>query len=203
MKTYSISELARSFGLSRSTLLYYDRINLLRTHKRTVSGYRRYTQQDYHMLERICIFRGAGLALADVQKLLSCSAAPSAEILEKRLGELEEQILLLRGQQQSIVAMLKEMNRGTYGPIVDKTMWIKILEAAGMDESAMAKWHGEFERRAPEGHFDFLLSLGIPKDEAQQIQEWSREIGSVGDSAKSPTFQAELMMNDESVEQGK
>jgi DNA-binding transcriptional MerR regulator len=168
--------LARLFGLSRSTLLYYDRIDLLRARERTVAGYRRYTQREYHILKRICMFRGAGLALADVQKLLSCSAAPSVEILEKRLRDLEDQILLLRGQQHSIIAMLKEMNSGTYGPIVDKNMWVKILEAAGMDESSMAKWHGEFESRAPKAHFDFLLSLGIPKDEARQIQEWSREI---------------------------
>ena len=125
------------------------------------------------------MFRGAGLALADVQKLLSGSAAPSVEILEKRLQELEGQILLLRGQQHAIVALLKEMNSGTYGPIVDKNMWVKILEAAGMDESAMAKWHAEFESRAPKAHFDFLLSLGIPDDEARQIQEWSREIQSI------------------------
>lgn len=125
------------------------------------------------------MFRGAGLALADVRNLLSGSAAPSAEILEKRLQELEGQILLLRGQQHSIIAMLKEMNRGTYGPIVDKNMWIKILEAAGMDASSMAKWHAEFESRAPKAHFDFLLSLGIPEDEARQIQVWSREIKSI------------------------
>jgi DNA-binding transcriptional MerR regulator len=179
MNTYSISQLACLFGLSRSTLLYYDRIGLLRAPERTAAGYRRFTQHEYHILERICMFRGAGLALADVQKLLSGSTVPSVEILEKRFRELEGQILLLRGQQHSIVALLKEMNSGTYVPIVDKNMWVKILEAAGMDESSMAKWHAEFESRAPKAHFDFLLSLGIPEDEARQIQEWSRGITSI------------------------
>jgi MerR family transcriptional regulator, thiopeptide resistance regulator len=179
MNTYSISQLARSFGLSRSTLLYYDRIGLLRAPERTTAGYRCFTQREYHILERICMFRRAGLALADVRKLISNTTVPSVGILEKRLRELEGQIVFLRGQQHSIVAMLKEMNSGTYGPIVDKNMWVKILEAAGMDELSMAKWHAEFESRAPVAHFDFLLSIGIPEDEARQIQEWSRGIKSM------------------------
>ena len=174
MKTYSISQLARSFGLSRSTLLYYDRIGLLRAPERTAAGYRLYTQNEFSRLQRICIFRSAGLPLADVQKLLSSSAAPSVKILESRLQDLEHQILSLRVQQHSIIAMLKKMKRGTFKTVVDKTMWVGMMEAAGMDESSMAKWHAEFESRAPKAHKDFLLSLGISAHEVRKIQEGSR-----------------------------
>lgn len=41
----------------------------------------------------------------------------------------------------------------------------------------MKRWHAEFKSRATESHYEFLLSLGIPEDEAQQIQTWSRESG--------------------------
>ncbi len=174
MKTFSISQLARSFGLSRSTLLYYDRIGLLHAPERTAAGYRLYTQEEYNRLERISIFRSAGLPLGDIQKLLSGGDVPSVKILEKRLQELETQILFFRGQQHLIIAMLKKMTNGAYGPIVDKEMWINMMEAAGMDESAMARWHAEFEQRASTAHKDFLMSLGIPEKDARQIQEWSR-----------------------------
>ena len=176
MKTYSISQLARSFGLSRSTLLYYDRIGLLRAPQRTAAGYRRYTEHEYSRLERICMFRSTGMPLADVRKLLSGESAPGVRILEKRLRELESRILCLRKQQHLITAMLKNMTDEVYGPVVDKKMWVKMMETAGMDESAMAIWHAEFECRAPEAHYEFLLSLGIPADEARQIREWSREV---------------------------
>ena len=176
MKTYAISQLARSFGLSRSTLLYYDRIGLLQAPERTAAGYRLYTEREYRRLERICLFRGAGLPLADVQKLLADDAAPSAKILEKRLRDLEGQMINLRGQQQLIISMLKTITGGSYAPVMDKKMWVDILTAAGMDEPAMAKWHAEFESRAPEAHNDFLLSLGIPEDKVRRIREWSREI---------------------------
>jgi DNA-binding transcriptional MerR regulator len=175
LKTYSISKLARSFGLSRSTLLYYDRIGLLCAPERTSAGYRVYTQNEFNRLERICIFRGAGLSLGDVRELLSSGAAPSVRILENRLQELEDQIILLRDQQQAIIAMLKKMSNFNSKPIVDKKMWVQMMEAAGMDESSMARWHAEFEHRAPKAHKEFLISLGIPKDEARKIQEWSKK----------------------------
>jgi len=174
MKTYSISQLARSFGLSRSTLLYYDRIGLLCAFERTSAGYRVYTQNEFNRLERISIFRNAGLSLEDVRELLSSGAAPSVKILENRIQDIEDQILFLRGQQHAIIAMLKKMTDGSFKLIVDKKMWVKMMEAAGMDESSMAKWHTEFEHNAPKAHKEFLMSLGIPKDEVRKIQEWSR-----------------------------
>lgn len=161
--------------MSRSTLLYYDRIGLLCASERTSAGYRVYTQNEFNRLERICIFRSAGLSLEDVRELLSSGTAPSVKILEHRMQDLEDQILFLRGQQHAIIAMLKKMTNGSFKPIIDKKMWVKMMEAAGIDKSSMAKWHAEFEHRAPKAHKDFLMSLGIPKAEIRKIQEWSRE----------------------------
>lgn len=175
MKTYSISQLAEQFGLSRSTLLYYDRIGLLRAPKRTLADYRLYTEREYERLERICTLRSTGLPLSDIKTLLAGDTAPSVRILENRLKEMEEQIISLRTQQHTIVAMLRELTRVNYGTVLDKPMWITMLKAAGMDEPAMIKWHAEFEARAPKAHHDFLLSLGIPEKEAQAIREHSHK----------------------------
>ncbi|MCP3944554.1 MAG: MerR family transcriptional regulator [Desulfobacteraceae bacterium] len=176
MKTYSISTLAKSFGLSRSALLYYDRIGLLKAPERSPAGYRIYTEDEYKKLEHICIFRDAGLPLADVKKLLADDAAPGAGILEKRLFELGNQILQLRNQQHLIISMLKNMTGKTYSPVIDKKTWVMMLEKAGMDEAAMERWHAEFERCSPKAHHELLLSLGIPENEAKQIRQWSRKM---------------------------
>ena len=122
------------------------------------------------------MFRGAGLSLADVQKMLSGDSAPSVKVLEKRMQELGDEILFLRNQQHSIAAMLKNMTSGKFAPVIDKEMWVEMLKSAGMDEAAMKTWHAEFESRAPEAHHEFLLSLGIPESEARHIQEWSRYV---------------------------
>lgn len=166
--------MARKFGLSRSTLLYYDRIGLLQAFERTAAGYRRYSANDCKKLERICLFRHAGLPLAEIQKLLAANSEPSVKVLEKRLRELGEEILHLRGQQHMIIAMLKNMTDHAFRPAIDKQIWVEMMVSAGMDEEAMKAWHIEFERRAPEAHYEFMLSIGIPEIEARRIQEWSR-----------------------------
>lgn len=176
MPTYTISQLAREFGLSRSALLYYDRIGLLKASRRSVAGYRIYTQADHARLEQICLFRDAGLSLADVKALLSSDKAPGVKILERRLREIGEQILGLKNQQRIITAMLKKMTAERFEPVVDKKMWVSMLEAAGMDEAAMVRWHAQFEQLAPMAHYDFLRQLGIPKHEARRIQAWARDM---------------------------
>ncbi len=180
MPTYTISQLAKAFGLSRSTLLYYDRIGLLKASSRSAAGYRIYTQSDRKRLEQICMFRNAGLCLADVKRLLATDDAPGAVILERRLREIGDQISSLRNQQRVITAMLKTMTTGHFDPIPDKDMWVSMLAAAGMDEAAMARWHAKFEELAPAAHHDLLRQLGIPEHEARQIQAWSREKESAG-----------------------
>ena len=176
MQTYTISQLAREFGLSRSALLYYDRIGLLKASHRSAAGYRIYTQADRARLKQVCLYRNAGLSLADVQQLLATDEVPGIKILERRLREIGEQILGLRNQQRLITAMLKKMSGGSFEPVVDKKMWVSMLEAAGMDEAAMARWHAQFEQLAPMAHYDLLRQLGIPDREVRRIQAWAREM---------------------------
>ena len=70
--------------------------------------------------------------------------------------------------------MLRQVASGKHPPIVNVELWVEMLDAAGMDEDARRRWHAEFERRAPEGHQEFLLSLGIPADEVERGRRWSR-----------------------------
>ena len=174
MKTYSISRIARACGLSRSTLLYYDRLGLLRPSGRTGSGYRYYTDADIRRLERIRHFRQAGLTLREIRAVLSSGGRPGAKLLERRLRETAENMVGLQNQQRLLAGMLRRVASGKRPSSVDKKLWVEMLRAAGMDQNAMNRWHAEFERRAPEGHQQFLLSLGIPPDEAARIRSLSQ-----------------------------
>jgi DNA-binding transcriptional MerR regulator len=174
MKTYSISQIARACGLSRSTLLYYDRLGLLRAAGRTGSGYRYYTEKDLGTLRRIGHFREAGLSLREIRSVLATGGKPGTRLVEKRLQETAESIVGLKNRQRLLAGMLRRVASGKRPPCVDKQMWVEMLRAAGMDEKAMDRWHTEFERRAPEGHEEFLLSLGIPVQEAARIRRLSQ-----------------------------
>ncbi|MDA8123888.1 MAG: MerR family transcriptional regulator [Deltaproteobacteria bacterium] len=175
LSAYTISRLGRLFGLSRSTLLYYDRIGLLKPTGRTRAGYRCYAEKDRHRLERICGFRRAGIALAEIPALIDSDEKPAAAILERRFHEIGEEIIALKTQQTLLSRMLKGMAAGNFPPALDKAMWVAMLRAAGMDDRAMERWHIEFEARAPEAHGNFLSSLGIPETEVQEIRKGSRQ----------------------------
>lgn len=175
MKTYSISELARACGLSRSTLLYYDRLGLLKPAGRTGSSYRYYTDAEQRNLERIGYFRQAGLTLKQIRAVLSSGGRPGTRLLEERLRQTTENIVGLKNQQRLLVRMLRQVASGKPPLTVDVGLWVKMLRAAGMNEDGMHRWHSEFERRAPHGHEEFLLSLGLPPHEVEEVRRLSRE----------------------------
>jgi DNA-binding transcriptional MerR regulator len=174
MRTYSISKLGRACGLSRSTLLYYDRLGLLKPSGRTGSGYRYYTDADQRRLERIRHFREAGLSVKEIRAVLSSGGKPGTKLLETCLRETTQKIVGVKNQQRLLAGMLRQVASGKHPPIVDVELWVEMLDAAGMDEDARRRWHAEFERRAPEGHQEFHLSLGIPADEVERGRRWSR-----------------------------
>jgi DNA-binding transcriptional MerR regulator len=178
MKQLSISKLGEKFGLSRSTLLYYDRIRLLPPSGRTGSAYRYYTERDVRRLERICQFRQAGLPLKDIREVLNTGGKPGARMLEKQLRETSETVLSLRNKQRVLAGMLRKVNKIGAPTPVNKTLWVEMLRAAGMDDEAMARWHQEFEQRSPEGHEEFLISLGISRQETARIRAWARQLQS-------------------------
>ena len=177
MKTtpVTISQLAKQFGLSRSTLLYYDSIGLLRPSGRSSANCRIYTPDDAHRLEQICLYRQMGLALEDIGKALQAPNNKVTSILEKRLAELDKEIRCLRGQQQVILQVLKDETIGKRIPVLNKDRWMDLLRAAGLDKEGMQKWHREFEHRFPQSHQEFLEGLGIPRGEIRNIRRWSRE----------------------------
>ena len=183
---WTISRLAKRFGLSRSTLLYYDSIGLLRPSRRTAAGYRVYVEADARRMERIEIFRRTGLPLAKIRALVDASEGSGLPAsLELRLREIDDEIGKLRVQQRVTLDLLGRVGvkKGTRS--LDKAAWVAILRASGMDEAEMTRWHVEFERLAPAAHQDFLESLGIGDEEIARIRGWSREgAGEEGTTAK-------------------
>jgi MerR family transcriptional regulator, thiopeptide resistance regulator len=173
MAEYRISRLARMFGLSRSTLLYYDRIGLLRPSGRSRANYRIYNDADRFRLEKICRYRRTGMSLEAIADILAAPRRQTAKALERRLDALNGEIQTLRMQQQVIVDLLKDRRLLAGARVLDKQRWVSILRSAGLDDAAMRQWHRAFERMSPEAHQDFLESLGIEAAEIADIRAWS------------------------------
>jgi DNA-binding transcriptional MerR regulator len=170
----TIGQLAKKYSLSRSTLIYYDKLGVLSPSGRSYSNYRLYSEGDRKRLDRIMLFRSAGLSLETISQLLGREGGEVATALEQRLSSLNDEIQALRNQQKVILSLLKNTGAEHGARVLDKATWVSILRAAGLDEAGMRQWHVEFEKTSPEAHRDFLASIGIGNDEIESIRAWSR-----------------------------
>lgn len=169
----TVGRLGRRFGLARSTLLYYHRIGLLVPSEGGDGDYRYYSKADVRRLEQIVRFRAAGVPLADIRRILDGPDDGLAEVLERRLAALNDEIAALREQQRVIVGILRiDPSRAPIG-VMSRRRWTGLLEAAGYHEDDMRRWHRTFERHDPEAHEEFLRFLCIPDDEIERIRKWA------------------------------
>jgi DNA-binding transcriptional MerR regulator len=171
---HTVGRLARRFGLSRTTLLYYDSIGLLAPASRSHARYRLYGDDAVVRLGAICRYREAGVPLAEIRTILASGATRTVAILERRLASLGHEIARLREQERVVVRLLARRSRQRLCRAMDKRAWVALLRASGLSDADMHLWHVEFERMAPEAHGDFLESLGIAPREVARIRSWAR-----------------------------
>ena len=160
-----IGQLALRCGISRTTVLYYERAGLLRTTRRSAAGYRQYGEADVARLQEIRRYRAAGMPLSAIAALLSGADQPA--LLRARLDQVGRDIAQLQEQQAVLLRMLGGADPGR---AMDKARWSAMLAAVGLDEAAMRRWHGLFEQQAPAAHEQFLRSLGLAQEEVARIR---------------------------------
>lgn len=172
---YTIGELSTAFGLSRSTLIYYDKLGLLTPSARSETNYRQYSEYDYRRLNKIMMYRDTGMSLKAIAELLNQKDKTNRiELLETQVKQIQQEILQLRKQQQITIELLQSdgINLPTHS--MNKEQWVQLLSASGMSDQDMWQWHIEFEQRMPEAHQHFLESLNISKQEIKEIREKSK-----------------------------
>jgi MerR family transcriptional regulator, thiopeptide resistance regulator len=172
-KTYTVGELGRLIGLSRTALLYYDSIGLLKPSGRSAAGYRRYSEADRARLERIAAFRELGIPLSAIPRLLALPTEGAAGILLERLVEANAAIEALRAQQRGILELLESC-----GALRKGRSRLGELAAAGpkpgLDGSNYRRIHAALERGSPAEHRRLLGALGFSEAE---IKDFLRELG--------------------------
>jgi MerR family transcriptional regulator, thiopeptide resistance regulator len=172
---WTVTKLARSCGLSRTTVLYYESIGLLDAAARTQGNYRRYGDKDVSRLRQIRAYRDAGLTLADIRTLLNEPEAGAGAVLRRRMLEIGSEIETLRAHQRAIARLLHVQSDLERTEMVTKDRWVSIMRKSGFTDDDMHKWHAEFEKSAPGEHQEFLEFLHIPDEEIRSIRKWSRD----------------------------
>ncbi len=176
---YTVSALAKRFGLSRSALLYYDSIGLLKPRERAPGEYRSYGEEEAETLARILLYRQAGLSLDDIKKALDGPDSALCDRLARRLDELNRDMAGIREQQRLIVGLLAR--RGAMRQAeervgyMNRELWTGLLAQAGFGCVEQMRWHMAFERHSPEKHAQFLEFLCIPEEDAARIRAFTEE----------------------------
>ncbi len=165
----TVTQIAKQFGVSRTTILYYETEKLLMPAYRSENGYRWYGEKEIKRLEAIISYRSYGLSVSNIRTLLDRNGESQAQILKEHFNELEREIQNLRAQQKAVVVLLQEPDLLEEN-IVNKERWVEIMIAAGFTETDMVKWHQKFEELEPAEHQKFLESLGISGDEIAKIR---------------------------------
>ncbi|PTX98913.1 MerR family transcriptional regulator [Opitutus sp. ER46] len=173
MKTITV--IARRYGLSRTTLLYYDRLGLLSPSYRTAADARMYSAEDEAKLARIVTYRRAGVPLRSIQQMMDGAPTRVNRTLEARLREIQDQISALRGQQRFIVEMLREAVLRGEEPKRTRDQWVELLRACAFTDRDLQVWHMALERDDPQAHARFLRRIGLTAEEAAYVRERSRE----------------------------
>ena len=110
---YSPGQVADKTGFSLDTLRYYERIGLLDGIARTPGGRRTFTDEDLGWLEVLRCLRDTGMPIAHMQRYADlcrtgeATFAERIDLLEEHDRAVQEQIGLLRAQQQHIRDKIK------------------------------------------------------------------------------------------------
>lgn len=112
-KFLNISEFAKISGVSRQTLIYYDRIGLFSPALVAENKYRMYSHNQIGAISTITMLSGLGVPLKEIQRLLSeISPETIAKTLQEQLERIEKEIKRFSILQDMIRLRIEQMHTG-------------------------------------------------------------------------------------------
>ncbi|MCG7491044.1 MerR family transcriptional regulator [Vibrio sp. Of14-4] len=144
---YLISELAAKVGVSRTTLLYYERLGLV-TGQRLDNRYRYYSEGDLQRLILIQQLQSAGLSLKECQECLQAKLDKS--LLESRLNQLNEEIEKKQHARELLMALL--------------------------GKGSQRELHQSLGKNAPNAYLNWLHAQGYCEKEALRLKWLSKDM---------------------------
>lgn len=110
-KYVRIGDVAKLYGISKQTLIHYDRIGLLSSSTRANNKYRYYSFEDLDKLEMILSLKSTGLKLKEIESYMKNPSVPaSIELLNAQQKSLELQIKQMERVKEQITSKLDELD---------------------------------------------------------------------------------------------
>lgn len=112
-KMYTVKELSRLTGLTSRTLRYYDSIGLLCPQRGRDNGYRLYGPEEVDRLQQILLYRGIGMPLEEIKKLLDTPGFDRESALREHLDRLQERRREVDALIRAVQSTLNAIEGGT------------------------------------------------------------------------------------------
>jgi MerR family transcriptional regulator, thiopeptide resistance regulator len=103
---YTVGQAAALAGITVRTLHHYDEIGLLSPSDRTSAGYRSYGEDDLERLAQVLFYRGLGLPLGEIGRLLD---DPGRDVVTRLRSQHEALTSRIARLSQMLAALEKEM----------------------------------------------------------------------------------------------
>lgn len=144
---YKISQLAEKAGVSRTTLLYYEKLGIIQG-ARQANGYRSYSDKDLQQLLLLQKLQAGGLTLKECQACLK--AQINRDLLRDRLTQLDIEIEQKQKSRELLAALL--------------------------GERSLTEWHDTLDQVAPDAHIDWLIKQGFDEKQAMRLKWLSKDM---------------------------
>ena len=149
MQELTVGQVADLVGISVRTLHHWDEIGLVTPSWRSWSGYRLYTREDVERVQRVCLYRETGMALARIAELLDDPGLDELAHLARQRELLLERISHLRQKVSAVDQIMETMKMGTNLDPAQKAEHFGGWDPAWQEE-AQAKWGDTPEWRQSE-----------------------------------------------------
>lgn len=170
----SISDMARIHGVTRQTLIYYDKIGLFKPKKVDEdNGYRYYSWEQVPELREICFLKNAGVPLKEtVEHFKNRTAETEIELLRHQKHVLEKEIGRLNRIREAISMRIETYRLATEAERMEshepflhmmpdrKVIWkpyIKPISRENLHRTLMELWTTMDTKKSPTGSFGTLI----------------------------------------------
>lgn len=135
-----IGEFAERAGVTIRTLRYYDKIGLLKPLKKSSSGYRLYSEEDFFRLEQITILKILGLSLEEIHKILCETGENLEDIIKIQREYLENK----KRHIESVIGVLqKTENQIKNKGCLETDKLIDIIKMTNMENNIIQQYKTE------------------------------------------------------------
>ena len=158
MGDYTIGEMADMLGLSTKTLRHWEARGLLEP-SRTYSGYRMYSDADVERCAAIALYRGVGMSLESIAKLIDAPSHTLRSALNHHRAELAQRLAAVNEQINAVDELINETVKGQINmDAMKKYLGEKMPEYQAEAEERWgdtAEWAQSQQKLAQMGEGDF------------------------------------------------